>query len=66
MKALLVMLVLGISTFIMLGIPFLVDEHFNLSGFGLTLTIIGSMVLGMSFFISVGNSKWMNKLFEKL
>lgn len=66
MKALFVMTIIGITTTIAFGIPFLISEMYNLNGFMLSLTVIICYVLGMTFFISVGNSKWANNLFEKL
>jgi hypothetical protein len=66
MKALLVMLVLGISTFIMVGIPYFTQEYFTLNAFSFFMVVLGSIILGMGFLISIGDSKWMNKLFEKL
>ncbi len=66
MKALFVMTILGISTGIMFGVPFLIDDMYQLNGFMLVLTIIVSMIIGMTFLISVGNSKWANNVLEKL
>ena len=66
MKALFVMTMIGITTTIAFGLPFLICDMFNLNGFMLVLTVIGCMIIGMTFFISVGNSKWANKIFEKL
>jgi len=65
MKALLVMLVLGISTFIIIGIPYFTQEYFTLNTFSFFMVVLGSIILGMGFLISIGNSKWMDKLLKK-